>query len=72
MSKENDDDQLGIYGSKEWKEVVQGLGLVSIDFQRRESVIKMVVEGGEKSAVLPSAPQIGHIVDRGSTNRPGA
>jgi hypothetical protein len=49
MDEEENDDRVGLYGSKkaltkgQWDEVVRGLGLVSIEFQSLESVIKMAI-----------------------------
>jgi len=49
MNEEENDDRVGLYGSKKaltqgrWNEIVQGLGLVSIEFQSLESVIKMAI-----------------------------
>jgi hypothetical protein len=49
MGEEENNDRVGLYGSKkalaqgQWDEIVQGLGLVSIEFQSLESVIKMAI-----------------------------
>ena len=49
MDEEENDDRVGLYGSKkaltkgQWDEIVRGLGLVSIEFQQLESVIKMAI-----------------------------
>jgi len=49
MDEEENEDRVGLYGSKkalaqgQWDEIVQGLGLVSIEFQSLESVIKMAI-----------------------------
>ena len=64
MSKEDDDDRVGLYGSRkalaegQWNEVVWGLGLVSVEFQRLESAIKMAIW----ELVAKAEPLIGALI----------
>jgi hypothetical protein len=49
MTRENDDDRVGIYGSKKalaqgnWEKIVHGLGVISIEFQTLETVVKVAI-----------------------------
>ena len=61
---QQDDDRFGMYGSKkaaakwDWDQVVRGLGLVSIEFQSLESLIKL----GIAELVAKDDPVMGFLV----------